>query len=81
MSLNDDQRFAIREMRRVNPTMRYRQIASLFNVTISAVEKTLNANYMARPGHEPKSAPKVPVEPYSSFIRPIPLHRLMAGRA
>lgn len=77
LSLNDTQRFSIREMRKANPKMRYRAIAKMFGVSVTAVGNIIN---------EVGMAPNVPVmrlpavTPPSSFIRPIPLSRLMAGR-
>lgn len=80
MHLNAEQRFAIREIKRANPKMRYREIAAIFDITASTVGSVLNQNYIRKP--EPAQKPVIhfsPVKVSDSFIRAIPRDRLMAG--
>lgn len=77
--LSKSQEKQIRDMKKANPRMRYRELGDKFGVTPSAICRVLTQT-----NDEPE-APKVRMllpkveTPFVSIIRPIPLERLVAG--
>lgn len=79
--LSDDQIAGIRVLRRANPNLPYREISRLFKVSISAVAHVIAYDYRKPVMQAKERTPACPPpQPPDSFIRPIPLSRLMAGR-